>query len=637
MRVAVSPVEKVFRETLPDGVPDYEVREQQIEMALVVERGLLHGQHVIAEAGTGTGKSFAYLVPLSFVTREEETRAVVSTATIALQEQLMCKDIPFLEEVLGLDFKAELAKGKGNYLCLVRYLEEQQNKSLFDDDRLLESFKDWVDDTETGDRSELPFEPGELWSRVSCDDTCAGRKCYLYDDCFLVKARKRLQEASLIVCNHALFFTDLHLRSCSGGMVSLLPEYSCVVFDEAQHLEHTARRTMSTEVSSMRLPVLLFQLRTRDGCHLDTLNKALALNDRFFAAVGSFKGGSSAKYLLPAEQGLRSLGFELIKAVEEAVRRFDTDLISEREQAIFNCLERCNQDLEEILNAADPEMVYWVEKRASRRRQLVTLHATPLDISEILNTLLFSCDEIASIVMTSATLSIDGDFTYFRESAGCAEALGVAVESPFSFEEQCLLYLPPGLPDPRTPNFYARVAPFIEKLLLQTGGSAFVLFTSYRGMHEVYDLIAAQLPFKVFRQGDLPRQKLIEAFKADLRSVLFATASYWEGVDVPGEALSCVILVKLPFAVPDDPITEARIKAIERAGGNAFYSFSLPEAVIRLKQGFGRLIRTESDRGIVAIFDPRVKTRGYGKHFLKALPPCRMVSSLDDVASFLQK
>jgi ATP-dependent DNA helicase DinG len=637
VKLAVSPVERVFREILPDGVPGYEVREQQIEMALMVERGLLQGQHVIAEAGTGTGKSFAYLVPLSFITGAEDSRVVVSTATIALQEQLICRDIPFLEDAIGVDFHAELAKGKGNYLCLVRYLDEQQNRGLFDDDRLLESLQDWVDETETGDRSELPFEPGEIWSRISCDDTCAGRKCYLYDDCFLVRARKRLQDAKLIICNHALFFTDLHLRNCSGGAASLLPKYSYVVFDEAQHLEHTARRTMSTEVSSMRLPVLLFQLRKREGCHLDALNKALALNDRFFAAVGSLRGGAGAKYLLPGQPDLRSLGLELIKAVEDTVHKFDSDLISEREQAIFNCLERCSRDLDEILNAADPGSVYWVEKRASRRRQLVTLYATPLDIAEALNGLLFSCEELFSVIMTSATLSISGDFTYFRESIGCAQALEVAVESPFSFEEQCLLYLPPGLPDPQAPNFYSEVASFIEELLRQTEGSAFVLFTSYRGMHEVYNLIADRLPFQVFRQGELPRQRLIKAFKDDLRSVLFATASYWEGVDVPGEALSCVILVKLPFAVPDDPITEARIKAIERSGGNAFYSYSLPEAVIRFKQGFGRLIRTEQDRGVVAIFDHRVMTRGYGKHFLDALPPCRRVFSLDDVARFLQK
>ncbi|KUK36785.1 MAG: ATP-dependent helicase YoaA [Thermacetogenium phaeum] len=635
MRRVMSPVEKVFRETLPEGIPGYEVREQQIEMALAVERGLLQEHHVIAEAGTGTGKSFAYLVPLSHVVAGD-ARGIVSTATIALQEQLLCKDIPFLEKALGVDFRAELAKGKGNYLCLVRYIEELQNKGLFPDEEVLERLRDWVDTTETGDRAELPFEPGDTWSRVCCDDTCPGRRCYLYDDCFLVRARKRLQDARIIICNHALFFTDLHLRECSGGMASLLPAYRYVVFDEAQHIEQAARRTMGIEVSAMRLPVLLFQLRKRDGCRLDAVQRALALNNEFFAAVASSRKGTGSNFSLPADADLRSLGGELIKAVEDTVRLFDPDLIGERENAIFNCLERYNRDLGEVLNAADPEKVYWVEiTESSGRRQLVTLHATPLDVSETLNRLLFSNGELASAVMTSATLSIGGDFAYFRASTGCSGALEVAVDSPFSYEEQCLLYLPPGLPDPRDPDFYARVAPVIEEILLQTGGSAFVLFTSYRGMNEVYDLIAGKMPFRVLRQGDLPKQKLIEVFKDDVQSVLLATASYWEGVDVPGEALTCVILVKLPFSVPDDPVMEARLKAIERTGRSAFYSLSLPEAVIRLKQGFGRLIRTRQDRGVVAILDPRVRTRPYGKIFLDVLPPCRTASTLEEVAAFL--
>ncbi|MGB4503497.1 MAG: DEAD/DEAH box helicase, partial [Syntrophaceticus sp.] len=280
-----SPVEKIFRETLPQVVPVYEVRDQQIQMALMVERGLLHDQHVIAEAGTGTGKSYAYLIPLSFVLGDE-SRIVISTATIALQEQLLKKDIPFLEEILGVDFRAELAKGKGNYLCLLRYQEELQNRGLFPEDDLVERLKDWVKQTETGDRAELPFEPGESWGRVCADDTCPGRKCHLNDDCFFAKARKRLTRAGVIVCNHALFFTDLHLRDSSGGTASLLPEYRYLVFDEAQHIESTARRTMSTEVSNVRLQVLLNQLRKRDGCHLDALNKTLAINGKFFETLG---------------------------------------------------------------------------------------------------------------------------------------------------------------------------------------------------------------------------------------------------------------------------------------------------------------------------------------------------------------
>lgn len=624
-------MEKIFRSTFPEVIPNYELREQQIEIAMRVERALLHEDHLLAEAGTGTGKSFAYLVPLAPYLAQNGGRAVISTATIALQEQLAAKDIPFLESVLEHDFQAQLAKGKGNYLCLLRFEEEPLQISLFQDGRLFARLKDWVGMTQTGDRSELPFEPGDVWDRISPDDTCPGRKCVYYKDCFYVRARNRLKDARVIICNHALFFADLSLRDCCDGQVSLFPEYRIVIFDEAQHVEKTARKAMGAEVSSMRLPVLLYQLRKREGCNLEAVQKALALNDQFFARVMTGNGIGAGNFLLPDDPEIADLGTDLQKTVEEVIDLFDEDCVSEREGALFDCLYRYNGDLREILVGGDANIVYWVEKSRSSRRLLVTLHATPLDVSGSLTRLLFENETLTSVIMTSATLSICGDFSFLKTAVGCSAAQEISVASPFDFQEQCLLYLPQGLPDPRAADFYAQVTPFIKEILRKTKGRAFVLFTSYKGMNEVYDCLADQLPWKLLKQGSLPKQKLLEAFKEDLHSVLFATASYWEGVDVQGEALSCVILVKLPFAVPDDPIIEAKIGAIERAGGNAFYSYSLPEAVIRLKQGFGRLIRTRQDRGIVAILDPRVKTKRYGRYFLDALPPCREVSSLDDV------
>jgi len=630
---ALTKVEEIFREVLPGRIPGYEVREQQIEMARLVERGLLHEQHVLAEAGTGTGKSFAYLIPLSQAIGDDQ-RAVVSTATIALQEQLLSKDIPFLEDALGIEFRAELAKGKGNYICLLRYQEEIQNQGLFPDDEL-EKLKNWVEETTTGDRAELPFEPGESWSRVCADDTCLGRKCLFYESCFLAKARKRLHSARLIICNHALFFTDLNLRYASGGSVSLLPEYRYLVFDEAQHLEDTARRTMSTEVSNMRLQVLLNQLRKREGCHLDAVNKALSLNSSFFDAVGRLE--NSGCYTLSPTPEIMQLGEELQEAVKNTITMFAVDLVGERENALFKCLERYNHDLEEILEASDQDKVYWVEKSEHRKRKFITLHATPLDVATTLEHLLFTNDELGCVVMTSATLSINGDFSFIKGKIGCSHALEISVESPFFYEDQCLLYLPSDLPDPREADFYPKAAQLIAEILKRTQGRAFVLFTSYKGLNQVYDLLKGQLPWRLLKQGDLPKNRLIKEFKEDISSVLFATASYWEGVDVPGEALSCVILVKLPFAVPDDPLTEAKIRAIERSGGNSFYSYSLPEAVIRLRQGFGRLIRTQQDQGVVAILDPRIKTRSYGRYFLEALPPCREISNIDEIEQFLGK
>ncbi|MGB4504721.1 MAG: helicase C-terminal domain-containing protein, partial [Syntrophaceticus sp.] len=373
----------------------------------------------------------------------------------------------------------------------------------------------------------------------------------------------------------------------------------------------------------------------RDGCHLDALNKALAINGKFFEALGCIN--NSNNYPLPQNNELTNLGQELKQAVEDTIRMFDADLVGERENAIFKCLKRFNQDLVEILDGADPEKVYWVEKSEHRKRKLITMHATPLNVSKNLDRLLFYSGELSSAVLTSATLSIRGDFSFFRENIGCSQALEISVDSPFSYEEQCLLYLPQGLPDPREPGFHAGIVPFIEDILIQTEGRAFVLFTSYRGLNEVWDMLNGRLPWKLLKQGDLPKNKLLEEFKADLHSVLFATSSYWEGVDVPGEALSCVILVKLPFSVPDDPLTQAKINSIRRSGGNPFYSYSLPEAVLRLRQGFGRLIRTKDDRGVVVILDPRVKTTSYGRYFIEDLPTCREATCLDDIGLFLQK
>jgi len=628
-------VEQIFREVLPEKIPDCEIREQQIEMALLVEEALDQEQHALVEAGTGTGKSFAYLIPLALGL--EGGRAIVSTGTIALQEQLIHKDIPFLEQALGINFRAQLAKGKSNYLCLLRLREEMESPSLFEAnlfDRLLV----WSRSTATGDRSELNFNPGEPWSRVNPDDSCPGKKCFFYHECFFYSARARLQDAGLIVCNHALFFTDLNLRTVSGGRVYLLPDYKAVVLDEAHHVEDVARQSMSIMVSSMRLPVLLFQIRRLAGCNLDTVNNALGLNNEFYAMVaeyghgGAIAGsGEAGKFLFPDSDKLRLLGEDLVKMAVLVKTSFAADLIGEREEALLGSLERYGDDLQKILDADDDNKVFWVELSKSSRRQLVTLHATHIDISDHLSRYLFESEDISSVVMTSATLSVAGSFEYLKNAVGCASAMEVSLPSPFNFKRQCLFYVPPDLPDPQRPDFHARVAPVIKSILRSTDGRAFVLFTSYKGMNEVYNLLSEQLPWTVLRQGDLPRQKLLEAFRRDIHSVLFATSSFWEGVDVQGDSLACVILVKLPFAVPDDPVTEAKVKKIENSGRNAFTNYTLPEAVLRLKQGFGRLIRTQHDRGLVAILDLRIRTKWYGRWFLKALPDCCEISSLEEV------
>lgn len=631
----MTPAEKIFRTTFPQRIPGYETREQQIQMARQVEDALANSQHVLAEAGTGTGKSYAYLLPIALRLKECVGRAVISTGTIALQEQLIYKDIPYLEKILGMDFGAQLAKGKSNYICPLK-LKDQEN-TLFDEELNILSLVQWVKTHNcTGDRSDIPF-PVPGWSRFCADDACPGKKCPVNaaGGCFYYQARAKLQQAKIIVCNHALFFTDMKIRESSDGYASILPKYQVVVFDEAHHIEKIARNTLGTQVSNRRIPMLLAQLRKLPGCDQGAVEEALMANEQFFGAVALL--GTGDKFVFKPNSQVETWGDKLtVAAIDNVIYQFDNPNRDERAEKLLELLDNAACDLRSIINAADPNRVYWVEHPNSKVFR-VTLHATPIDVAPYLSQNLFKNEDIASIIMTSATLSAGGSFSYLKKAIGCDEAREVCVDSPFDYYNQCLLYLPPNLPDPKNLDFHRDVAPFIEEILLKTDGRAFVLFTSYRGLNEVYDSLADRLKWTALKQGDMPKQQLLDQFKQETNSILFATASFWEGVDVQGESLSCVIIVKLPFAVPDDPITEAKIEAIERSGGNAFIEYSVPEAALRLKQGFGRLIRTRQDRGMVAILDPRIKTKGYGRRFLNSLPKCREITSLENVDLFLKR
>ena len=622
--------EKAFRQVLPAKVSNYEVREQQIEMAKAVERALAEQRHVIAEAGTGTGKSFGYLVPSIYhVLAEGGRRVVVSTGTIALQGQLINKDIPFLQRSLGIDFKAKLAKGKSNYLCQLRYYVELPWLALGNEDALKQIIE-WAGQTETGDKADLPFEPGPTWNKICVDDGCTGRKCRYVGNCFYKKAQIGLVDAQIIVTNHHLFFLDLSLRHQTSDAVSILPDYSAVVLDEAHHAESVAREALSTQVSSMRLPLLLAELRKSAGADRFAIDDARAANTAFFDTVAA--GVSKDRFVFRPDEEQKGLGHDLQDTVKDVGNSFDASKASDRELKLLEQFNKFRAELGLILSGRRLDVCYWAEVfRGPRSR--VNLHATPIDVSPLLREMLFS--GVDTVVLTSATLSTAGSFSYLKQSIGLDECLELQTNSPFDFYNQCLLYLPTGLPDPKAADFHEQIVPFVEDLLLAVDGRAFVLFTSYAGLNQVYDRLSGRLRWNILRQGDKSKQTILDEFRAT-NSVLFATSSFWEGVDVQGEALSCVAIVKLPFSVPDDPITEAKVKAIEAAGGKPFFDHSLPEAILKLKQGFGRLIRTHSDRGIVAILDPRVKSKSYGRRFLLSLPRCREISSLENVDLFLK-
>jgi ATP-dependent DNA helicase DinG len=629
--------------------PEYEHRPGQIEMAEAVLRAFEQKHHLIVEAGTGTGKTLAYLVPAIAAACGSGARVVISTGTKNLQEQLMDKDIPFLHEVLPKKFHAAVMKGRNNYACLHRIKRAESTpvlEGLDQLDQFDEVFR-WVTKTETGDRAELANLPENLpfWRYIDArSDTCLGKKCPEFDPCFITLMRQRAIDADVVVVNHHLFFADLALRNGAYGAV--LPDYAAVILDEAHQIEDVASEYFGVQASSYQIDDLLRDvsyLKIEDRETEKELSRISARIQRFADAfwISFHEGrGLEGRFVLAAQVvNLRSdhdkedesqVGNLRHRSLDNALHRLEAalDAVKDPPEDAENILRRVRQlrfDLNFIIKGEDRQFVYWIE----RRGRGVFLRASPIDVSGLLQDRLF--EKVPTVILTSATLSSSGNFRFIRERLGLDKSEEMIAESIFDFHNQAVLYLPPRMPDPRSPHWAPAAAEEVVKILKATEGRAFVLSTSNAGMNELFERVASQIDYPCFVQGSASKGALLKRFRETPNAVLFATSSFWQGVDVRGEQLSCVIIDKLPFAVPSDPIVAARQRYIEERGGSSFHEYSVPQAVISLKQGLGRLIRSTTDRGVLAVLDPRLRTKMYGQTFLQSLPPCRITSEIDDL------
>jgi ATP-dependent DNA helicase DinG len=623
--------------------PAYEFRRGQLQMAEAVEQALNEKRHLIVEAGTGTGKTLAYLLPVI----RSGKRVIISTGTKTLQEQLYFKDIPFLQEHLG-ELRVCYMKGRANYLCRKKLydLTDQPVLNGLEEISQFKIISDWEKTTGTGDRAELAGLPesGQLWSKLDArTDRCIGAECQQFDRCFITEMRRKAAESDIIIVNHHLFCADLAIKSAAERApdAGVLPEAGVVVFDEAHELEDVAADYFGVSVSNVRVEELLRDAeQTLRRANL-SLTQVLAASARvrersqfFFSLIppgeGRFAFENRAEFL--EENGDEYIGFQntLLHLYSELQG------IPNKPDEVHNLCRRVEElrvQLGFILESNQKNTVFWIERRGARGGQHnVFLQATPITVSEILRQTLF--DYLETAVLTSATLAVGGGFDYIRGRLGIEHARELIVQSHFDYPSQAVLYVPPDLPDPREPQFVEKASQRVRQLLEITRGRAFCLFTSYSFMHQLYDRLLGELEFPMLLQGSAPKNALLEEFRMTPNAVLFATASFWQGVDVQGEQLSCVIIDRLPFAVPNDPVVAARIKTIDEDGGNAFFDYQVPSAVISLKQGFGRLIRSLHDRGLLCLLDNRILKKQYGRVFLDSLPQYARTTDIRAVERF---
>jgi ATP-dependent DNA helicase DinG len=626
----------MIEKCMPAG---YEHRRSQLCMAELVEEAFSKKRHLLVEAGTGTGKTLAYLIPAIRSGR----RVVISTATKSLQEQLFTKDLPFVQKHFAPELKVAVMKGRSNFLCRYKLHQMEGQPVLKGMDELdwFTQIRDWERLTEAGDRAELTFLPdeAELWAKLDARrETCTGQKCAEFERCFITAMHRRAADADLIIVNHHLFFADLALRQDDFG--SILPEYSAVIFDEAHEIEDVASDYFGRQVSNYRYEELARDteqaVRITQAGTPALLRRVTRLRDKaheFFDLLPPQEGRSA--FEPAARAGFLEQNRSSYDGLVTALKALESEIaaLPSKPDELLVVARRASELRNEtafLFESNEKNYVYWLERRGKG----VFVTATPIDISSILREQLF--DAFDTIVMTSATLAVSGRFDFLKQRLGMQLTQEMVLPHEFDYRQQALLYIPAGLPDVRNPAFVQRAAEEISRVLKLTQGRAFCLFTSYSQMNQIFELVRARVPFPLLLQGTAPRMALLERFRTTPAAVLFATSSFWQGVDVPGAQLSCVIIDRLPFAVPTDPIVAARVRMLAEDGRNAFEEYQIPEAVLALKQGFGRLIRTRTDRGVLAILDNRIQRMQYGKIFIESLPEYSLTRDIAEVQRFMK-